>query len=566
MPYAATALLTLLFCGYIFDLRHQDLRLPMGAPFGDYLMGATIVKGVMQNGWYTTNPMVGAPQGLEFHDFPMAEGLHFVFYQIAGLLHLPVVLAMNLHYLLGYVLIALTSLYVFLALRLPAVHSIAAGILLAFMPHHWMPGQVHLLLGSYYMIPLTVLVILWLSQGEEFVQGSRWRYRLTRRGVAAAVISVLTGSAGIYYALFGIAFLAIMTVFRLVRRRSLSQALSGLIPITLISLSLLLNMSPNVLYWMRHGVNQVVAKRGPVEADLYGLKMMQLLVPISTHRIPLLAHWKSTYWSMENPYVPNNDLIATLGAVASFGFLTLVAWLFFRKDDHSEAGQLLTNLSILNMSALLIATIGGFGSLFAFVVSPQIRVYSRISIYIAFFSLAAVLVLIKRAASSSKSLQFIFAVVMFAGLWDITPRSLATPYFRPEIDSDRSFIHAIESAVPQGSMIYQMPYHPFPEHGFTNKMQDYDPFRGYIYSDNLKWSYGAMEGRPADAWQKHVASLPLAEMVSTISGAGFRGIYIDTLGYIDGGEDVIKRLSALLPANPIRSADQRFIFFPASLP
>jgi hypothetical protein len=38
----------------------------------------------------------------------------------------PVILAMNLHYLLGYVLIALTSLYVVRAFDLPAAPSIAA--------------------------------------------------------------------------------------------------------------------------------------------------------------------------------------------------------------------------------------------------------------------------------------------------------------------------------------------------------------------------------------------------------------------------------------------------------
>ncbi len=71
----------------------------------------------------------------------MAEGLHLVFYQIAGILGLRVVLAMNLHYILGYVLIALTSLYVFRTLQLPLAPSMAAGLLFAFMPHHWMRGQ-----------------------------------------------------------------------------------------------------------------------------------------------------------------------------------------------------------------------------------------------------------------------------------------------------------------------------------------------------------------------------------------------------------------------------------------
>jgi hypothetical protein len=574
IPYVVTALLVLLFCGYVFDLRHQDLRVPMGLPWGDYLSHATIVKGVMQHGWYTTIPMVGAPHGLDFHDYPMAEGLHFIFFQIAGILRMPVMLTINLYYILGYVLIALTSLYVFRALRLPLAPAIAACLLFAFMPHHWMRGESHLMLSSYYMIPLTVLVILWLAGGEEFVrrlpQDPWFRYRLTRRGAAAAVICALTGSAGIYYAVFGMVFLAIMALFRFARCPRLGQALNGLMPIAFIGSFLILNLSPSIVYWMRHGANNAVAARDPSEADVYGMKIVQLLLPIIDHRIPLLAHWKSTYLSVTNSHVPNGDLTVTLGIVAGFGFLCLVAWLFFGQDDHTWGSQLLTQLSVLNMSAVLIATIGGFGSLFAFVVSPQIRAYHRVSIYIAFFSLLAVLILIRRmelwwfrSENRARLLHFAAAAVMFAGLWDITPTGLAAPReVLASVESDRNFIRSIEADVPRGSMIYQLPYHPFPEYGDSNKMLDYDPFRGYLYSDHLRWSYGAMRGRPADEWQKQVASLPVSQMLITLAEAGFQGIYIDRNGYADGADELIGRFGVLLAVSPVRSADQRFVFFP----
>jgi hypothetical protein len=574
ISYVATALLALLFFGYVFDLRHQDLGDPIGIPAGDYLMSATIVKGVMQHGWYTTNPMVGAPHGLDFHDFPMAEGLHFIFYQIAGILRLPVVLAMNLHYILGYILIALTSLYVFRAFRLPLAPSIAASLLFAFMPHHWIRGQYHLMLSSYYMIPLTVLVILWLAGGEEFLQHSSqdpwFRYRFTRKGIAAAVICALTGSAGIYYAVFAMAFLVIITIFRFVRRPQLSQVLTGLVPVAFIATFILLNVSPTIVYWMHHGTNSAVATRSPSEADIYGMKLAQLLMPISDHRIPLMAHWKAAYLSITGPYIPNNDVTVALGVVAGFGFLCLVFWLFFGQEDHTKDGQFLTHLSVLNMSALLIATLGGFGSLFAITVSSQIRVYSRISIYIAFFSLLALLILVRRvellwfrSAAHAKLFHLAVAAVMFAGLWDITPAVLhASREVLASVESDRKFIHTIETTVPRGSMIYQLPYLPFPEYGNSNKMADYDPFRGYVYSDSLRWSYGAMRGRPADQWQKQVASLPVSQMLPTITEAGFQGVYIDRNGYTDAARDLIARFGALLNVSPVDSSDQRFAFFP----
>ncbi len=205
-------------------------------------------------------------------------------------------------------------------------------------------------------------------------------------------------------------------------------------------------------------------------------------------------------------------------------------------------------------------------------ISPQIRAYSRISIYIAFFSFLAVLILIRRvellwfrSKDRAKLLHFAVAAVMFAGLWDITPPVLAlepTPAALAAEKSDRNFIQSIEAAVPSGSMIYQLPYHPFPEYGPINKMQDYDPLRGYLYSDHLRWSYGAMRGRPADEWQKHVASLPLSQMLPTVAEAGFQGIYIDCDGYADGAENLVSRLGALLAESAVRSANRRFVFFP----
>ncbi len=71
-----------------------------------------------------------------------------------------------------------------------------------------------------------------------------------------------------------------------------------------------------------------------------------------------------------------------------------------------------------------------------------------------------------------------------------------------------------------------------------------------------------MRGRPADEWQKQLASLPLSQMLPTIAEAGFQGIYVDRNGYTDGGNDVVSRLGALLAESAVQSADQRLVFFP----
>ncbi len=75
---------------------------------------------------------------------------------------------------------------------------------------------------------------------------------------------------------------------------------------------------------------------------------------------------------------------------------------------------------------------------------------------------------------------------------------------------------------------------------------DYSHLRGYLHSEKLKWSYGAMKGREGDAWEKSIASESDEEMVKELQQAGFKGIYVDTYGYKDSGFKVIQNLSSIL--------------------
>ena len=52
--------------------------------------------------------------------------------------------------------------------------------------------------------------------------------------------------------------------------------------------------------------------------------------------------------------------------------------------------------------------------------------------------------------------------------------------------------------------VFQLPYMPFPDGGVVHRMTDYDLVRGYLHSDGLHWSFGAMSGRPED-WQAELA-------------------------------------------------------------
>src|SRR5262249_33948032 len=132
------------------------------------------------------------------------------------------------------------------------------------------------------------------------------------------------------------------------------------------------------------GPNPEVARRSAGEAETFGLKIVQLLLPPLCHQLACFRDLVAKY-SANAPLVNENQLVS-LGAVGSLGFVIMIAELFCPRPV-AGAGSLRDCLSRLNLAAVLLGTIGGFGSAFALFISPEIRGYNRIGIYIGFFAL-----------------------------------------------------------------------------------------------------------------------------------------------------------------------------------
>ncbi len=167
------------------------------------------------------------------------------------------------------------------------------------------------------------------------------------------------------------------------------------------------------------------------------------------------------------------------------------------------------------------------------------------SICIAFLALAAVAIgldeliaLLRRRYRAKAELGrlIVACLILFAliSAYDQIPDW--TPDYRASADSfnsDADFVHAIESAVPRGSRIFQLPYMPFPESTPPGLMADYDLFRGYLHSSTLCWSYGAVRGRPGDIAYRDLAQLPPPQLVAALRSQNYSGIYLDRAGVTD---------------------------------
>jgi len=391
------------------------------------------------------------------------------------------------------------------------------------------------------------------------------------RLIASGIVCALVGSAGVYYAFFAcFLFLAAGLTIALRRRRVRDLV----VPVALVALTTIVltaHYVPSIVHLARHGDTPSV-RRSPVDAETFGLRIVQLLLPTTGHRIEALARFKD---GVNAERGTNESDAAALGVVASAGFLGLLGGLLFAGtpvagDDTGAARRTWHDLGILNLAAVLLGTIGGLGSLVALVVTSKIRAYNRISVYIAFFALFAVVLAADhvyrrygRGPARRAALASAFAGVTILGLLDQIGTRTAPDYARVAFDygNDGEFFERVEAAMPPSAMIFQLPVIAFPENPSVHRMHDYDHTRGYLRSHRLRWSYGALRGRDEEAWQRWIADQPPRALVDTVAAAGFSGLYLNREGYPDGAAGLISEIGGVLGQSPIRSGHGRLLFF-----
>jgi phosphoglycerol transferase len=553
---------------WVLQLWRADPGIPLMYGTGDELTAAMSAKWLIENPWIFYNPHLGMPFGTAMFNVPQPDVFLYLIIKLLGLTTSRFGLVMNLFYLLTFPATLLCTIYVLRQLKIGHPAALLGAFLYTFLPFHFMSGEGRLFLMAYYFVPLVVLLMFrvtsdqppLLREGEAKWSLPAWR---SKRSIGPIVICLIAGSSGVYYAFFACFLIMVVGIAAAAAQRRLAPLISALLLTSLIAMTVLLCLSPHFLYG--HG-NPVARVTG--DAETYALKISQLLLPLSGHRWLRLALLKNSYY-FNAPLVNENDA-ATLGFIGSLGFILLLGWAAARvmgatfhwlaRDDQ----RLLSVAALLILAATLLATIGGFGSLFALLISSQIRSYNRICVFIAFFAFLAVALVIDRGIGarlvrrSSKLLYAAGLLLLTAvGLYDQTSTSFIPDYVKVEraFRSDAEFVRTIEKKLPPGAMIFQLPYLTFPE------AAEYDLARGYLHSRHLRWSYGAMVSEQSDLWTRAAKELPVPEMTRRVAEAGFSGIYLDRRLYPDNGASIEQQISATISQPPIVSSPSQLSFF-----
>ncbi|MFO0840995.1 MAG: hypothetical protein U0797_01170 [Gemmataceae bacterium] len=562
--YCATITLTLVVTAVAFQLRRVDLYSPL-VWGGDVIYTQVFVLNYLENGDPLVSGRTGAPFGTDLNDFPIAEAVHLAVLRGLSLVSTDPCWLINVFYLLGFPLTAATSLLALRNLGIGRLASMIGSVLFTFLPWHYFRFG-HLFLASYYLVPLTILVAVWACQGR-LLRGPDGKFPLGR-WAAAVVIGLLTSGGGVYFAYFGCFFLLVAGVACAARERRLACLLPSVVLVAVVSAGLLAQIGPALHQQAVQGKNPDVAARHPFEADMYGLRMIYLLLPPRAHQVRSLGRLSELY-AMTSPFGAGESGGSFLGLVGATGLVGLVALFLFSPARPPNA--LWPTLGLMTLAGLLLANVAGVAYLFAFFVTPKIRCYNRISVYLAFFALTAVCAVLSHAFQLAKARGRAWSagagagglLLLALGVIDQTPK----PFFRkrpvPPCPAApvREFVRQVEAAAPPNAMILQLPIVSFPEaHGVLGT-DCYDHFRPAVFGRSLRWSYGVVRGRYGDAVLSALGRAPLEQQVDQAALMGYDGLHLDRAGYPGNGKDAVAQVRQLLQVEPIESGNGRDVYF-----
>lgn len=539
-----------------------DLSTPYGYA-GDGLFHAWMAQRVTE-GWLFDNARSGYPFGSNFLDFPGSDaGAHLVI-KLSAMLGGGWVAGVNLFFLLGFAACFIATYVTARAFGLNRCFAVTASALYTFVPFHFLRLH-HLFYTWYFVAPLFLYLALDIYRTREPAKACSVKSRL-RKLFAMAVGMLVLASFGVYYALFGAIIIALAGVFSAIRSGNLHGIKKAALLSAAIFAGVLINITPNLVGNFRDGRNVEVAQRSPVESEIYGLKMMQLIMPRPEHRVPYLAELTRQY----NRYTPviNENATSSMGVVGAAGFMLILLFVALA-PARSEGDDRLRLLAATTFVLFLFATIGGLGALFAMLVSPSIRGWNRASIFIAcssilFFFIALQIILQKKAPRLANYPIAISAILLLVGLYDQTAPACQACNTSQKVafENDKNFVQSVEKALPVGAAIYQLPYIGFPEVPPLYRLANYQMMAGVLHSSSLHWSFGGMKGRPGDLFYRSLAQEPMVRQLEVVRKLGFEGIYIDRRGYSDNADALIAELSQLLQHPPLlQSDDKELVFF-----
>jgi phosphoglycerol transferase len=560
----ATAIVALLVAWQTLGFSYLRIDVPVVAT-GDASQFQYLIESNRENGWYQPITRAGSPFGTSHTDLPNADGFSLLLTRALGLVVDSPFAIYNLYLLAGFALCALIGYAVYRRLGLSAVWAAVASLAFTWLPFHFQRiGQPFLTL--YFSAALAG----WLAL--EVISGSAGNASKTRAGRGLVILAaILCGISGTYYAFFTCLVVGAAGLCAMAKSGSVLPLRRTAIVIAIIVAATATNLIPSRWHVWTEGGNTEITGYQPADSETLGLKLTQLLLPRQAHRADSMAHFRSGY--DQSAPLSNENATSSLGLIGAAGFLLLLV-IPFLGHWRERLPVVVRDASGPTYAAFLYATIGGFGSLFALLISPQLRAVNRISPFIAFFAILVSATVLNALVDRWKDRRYARWISSIAPLlvlafcvfdqtgpggrsWEPVHQAQTAKF-----EGDQRFFRAIEQAVPAQSMILQLPLASYPENPAQPYPLGFAPLDAYLHTSSLRWSFGAMRGRAEERWQRLLEAFPLPAQIEALATIGFAGIHIDRRGYPDQGAAVDAGLVQAGMKPSLQSEDILHAFYP----
>jgi len=478
---------------------------------------------------------------------------------------------LNVGLVIAHVLAALTMFAVALRMSATVGWSFVAGLAFGLAPFLFAQEPHHVTVAYAWHVPLMVLVWEWAGSAAGITRGSR-------RFWPAVAIGVVTGLQNPYYTNVFCQLLLLTVACRWWQGRSRAALVGGLTPLAAAAVAFaLMNLDTWSYAWV-HGANPAAVVREYRWLEIYGLKLVDLVVPPVNHHSGTFAAFAAAHRAAA-PLQDEGSYLGILGILA-LGWLAVssVRGVVLQSARVPAAAWQVLWIVLTFTTGGLNAILGAFG----FTLFRTGCRYSVVILAIALMHAVEWLSGRQRDAEARSSAETVRIGVLTAVigltllvLWDQVPRAptveQATAIAR-QVEADRSLVADMESLLPADAMVFQLPVMDFPESPIPG-VPSYDHFRPYLHGSRLRYSFGSMKGRPREEWQKAVqqklfeGAVPdqqaqkirfnianVNAAIDELQKRGFAAVYVNRNGFPDRGKGLFDALAELgFKAQPIDS-------------
>jgi phosphoglycerol transferase len=528
-------LVTGLLLVYLFQLWDMSPRVPV-VYAGDGLLSLMSFQNMKEGFWYLKSSHLGFPFSQDLHDFPAAaDSVNLLISRLLISLTGDIGLTFNVQYFFSYFSGFLGAYIGSRIIRLSPVHALFIGLIYAFLPYHYLHGASHLYLSSYWMIPIWLAVIIkelrtpgWILSLENGTKFNLHQCMCRSRTLLLLALTVFSASAGFYYSMFFVLATGFFGLLEVMRDRGVRN-IGLLIMSSLGALIVGLQILPILFFQHSMGANVEAVQRSLGEVRFYSLEVTKLFLPIRDHRLSLVRDWSN---SLDSSLLAG-EYAEPLGLLLALSFIALLVIYVFRTKSRDKF-SLLAPLAQVQLFFLGLSIVGGGGYFLGVLGFTQIRVWSRITIVLAFPALVFLFQLAQLFANRFNKVRskYLFFICL-AGfqILDSTPSSLAPSYAATsqEWNRDKRIAKVIHDSISPQAKVFQLPIVKFPESPPTFQQADYEHLRMYLHLPSAYFSYGGVKGRESQ-WLNRLSKDPMT-LFTQLALVGFDAVWIDSRGF-----------------------------------